>query len=877
VKNKFIIPLSIFFLLILSFVPQVTAEEQNISEFIVQIQRSLEQKDIPAYLENFSETIREQEKLSIEDMFNHFRMDNVTLFKVNKLSRIGNEASIYLQALFESSYSVVLETWNLKLLMEDDRWQIKEKKLAGGVSTLYRVKIPSDRVEKVKSIEVKHVDIELSFKDALIFYDNIPGMETALLIRGKGHLHFSPSDPEERHQLELLYKKRILEDELTYAYLRFSNYFFQNNIKIEKDSDGKNVQASRVDRKEAYSIFSKHYPRSFVVENSLNKELLSSLPQGDETVFSFKGKKLGNFTYIYSPFSEEEINLFRWKDERIINIYSPHADENKRKLFISFVQMFEVNNYQIDIDFKPSKSYLSGKAKIEIKPKVDSLNRLKFKLNPSLDILRISDEEGRELFYSQDRLRETLYVYFIQPPPEKEPYSIEIYYRGKLEPPELVADVIAGPRIYKWGGQYGQFLDFLPPEFETHLFSQSAYWYPSPPDYDYFMARLRIVVPPGYKCISNGELIEKTRLKSTKSVEEIEKPGSSVYVFETKYPLKYLSFIVGKFTKAGEDSENLPIQHFYSSGVDFQKKGLLKDARNIVRFYESKFGPYPYEKLTIVRRLWPTSGGHSPASFIILNELPQAQDGSVFVNVRSPVDFSRWKEYFIAHEIAHQWWGQGVTWKTYHDQWLSEGLAQFAATLYLSEIHGEGVRSHIFKKFAQWTKKKSKWGPITLGARLSYFDPRAYQSIIYNKTSLALNMLKDYLGEEVFFRGLKEFFSRYKYSAASTNDFIKTMEEISGEDLTVFFRNWFDSYGLPEVKVSHSLQKEGEKYILKFKITQQKKPFVFPLWIEWIENGEKVRKMIIIDERNEEFGFELQNRPKKIKINPDKAVPGKFF
>ena len=208
-KNKFIIPLSIFFLLILSFVPQVTAEEQNISEFIVQIQRSLEQKDIPAYLENFSETIREQEKLNIEDMFNHFRMDNVTLFKVNKLSRIGNEASIYLQALFESSYSVVLETWSLKLLMEDDRWQIKEKKLAGGVSTLYRVKIPSDRVEKVKSIEVKHVDIELSFKDALIFYDNIPGMETALLIRGKGHLHFSPSDPEEKHQLELLYKKRI--------------------------------------------------------------------------------------------------------------------------------------------------------------------------------------------------------------------------------------------------------------------------------------------------------------------------------------------------------------------------------------------------------------------------------------------------------------------------------------------------------------------------------------------------------------------------------------------------------------------------------------------------------------------------------------------
>ena len=100
--------------------------------------------------------------------------------------------------------------------------------------------------------------------------------------------------------------------------------------------------------------------------------------------------------------------------------------------------------------------------------------------------------------------------------------------------------------------------------------------------------------------------------------------------------------------------------------------------------------------------------------------------------------------------------------------------------------------------------------------------------------------------------------------------------ETSGKDLTLFFKKWFYSWVLPEVKISHFLQEGEEGYILKLKITQLKDTFVFPLQIEWRENGEKVRKKILIDEKNEEFEFQLSARPHKIKINPDKAVPGKF-
>jgi hypothetical protein len=868
-KKRYIVQIFVFSLLSLFLAFEAASEEDPLSEFIVQIQKSLNERNIPAYLENFQEELRTEEEASIKVDFDQLLMDRVTLYKAGKLNQTADETIVFLQALFQNSFSAKIENWRLSLIQADGRWKVSKKSIIGSISTLYKIKIPSERIERVNSIEIEHVDLKLIFKDALVFFDNIPELETALLVVGKGRLIFSPSDPEEQHQLDLIYKKSSLDDELSYAYLRFSNHFFNNNIRIEKDTD--DFQVSDLERNNAYSLFSKHYSNSFTVENSLNKELYSALPQAEEAVIDFSGKKYGNLTYIYSPFSDEEVHLYRWKDEKIINLYSPFVKENKRRMVVTFGEMFEVKNYKIDIDFNPKQSFLSGKAEVEIEPKVDFLERVKLKLNPKLEILRIYDQEMHELFYSRDKMRELLYVYFVNPPSREKPCTIEIFYRGKISPPKQVEDVVS---LYQ---KQPESIVFNPPSFETYLFTRRPYWYPSPPDDDYFTAKLRIIVPPGYGCVSNGELIEQSKLNGVEKVEEVDKIGSSVYIFETKYPLKYVSFIVGDISKTREDKGSIPLRLYASSGISFQKKGLVEDAKKIIQFYEGKFGPFPYEKLSIVERIWPSAGGHCSPSFIVLNEPPQVAEGGHYVNVRSPVDLSRWKEYVIAHEIAHQWWGHAVTWKTYHDQWLSEGLAQFAAALYLRECHGEDAYSFILKKFSRWTEKYSKSGPITLGSRLSFFNFLAYQSIIYNKTSLALNLLKDLLGEEVFFEGLREFFGEYKYSVASTRDFIRIMERVSGKDLANFFKHWFDSYLLPELKVTHSVKKEREGLMLTVRVTQLREHFLFPLWIEWLESGKKVRKMLIVDDQAKAFELELKEKPKKIRVNPDSALPGKIL
>jgi aminopeptidase N len=384
-------------------------------------------------------------------------------------------------------------------------------------------------------------------------------------------------------------------------------------------------------------------------------------------------------------------------------------------------------------------------------------------------------------------------------------------------------------------------------------------------------------VPPGYVCIANGVLTEQSVLDSRR-VLALEKVGNPIYHFETKFPVKYLSVLFGRLDRLPAPSKpsSVPVEAYASPDIGSSRLWVVEEIPAILARFESWFGPFPYEKLSVIQRLHPTAGGHSPASFVVLNEVPRSPDILPPQPVSSPVDLSRWREYFLAHEIAHQWWGQAVAGERYHDQWLSEGLAQFAAVSYLRAKFGEDAYAGIIKRFSQWTERTSRFGAVTLGSRLSYLDFEAYQALVYDKSAVALAMLRDLLGEDVFFKGLRTFIATYKYKLTRTANFIKIMETVSGRDLKTFFNGWFDSYLLPEVRVASAVQAQGGEHVLRFRITQTRGVFVFPLRVTWEENGRGVRKMLEVNAAAQEFEFRTAGRPRRIRINPDKAVPGEF-
>jgi hypothetical protein len=835
------------------------------------LQKSFAERDPDAFASAFAPEIRERERRNAAAFMNQAAMTSLLLRRTERNAEREGEPGVFLQVLYENDTRVMIANWHIQLVRDGEGWLIGRKDVPTPFTSLYKIRIPGGPAERAKRVTVRHEDIEVVFEDAWVFHDNIPDFETAFLVIGKGTLRFNPSNDTERHQLELRYRKTSIEDALENAFFRVSDDFARSNIVIEPGPAG--ASPSPQDLARAYSLFSKYYPMSFTVENSLTEEILSFPPRGDQAVFELKTRKTGELSYIFSPFSDDEISLVRRDVEtsQVINLYTPDRPgaAGGREMFISFGEKFDVERYDIEADFDPSRLYLSARARITFRAQVEAVDSLKFNFNPDLDILRVFDKEGRELFFTQDKFRKLFYVYFLDPIERDKTATVDVYYRGVIEIPQLTTDVVSGGQITE---------GVIMPRFETYLYSQSSLWYPAPGEQDYFQAQIVFSVPPGYFLLTNGSLIEEGTVESIRRIAALDKVGNKIFRYETKNPVKYLTFITGLFERlSGSGSPGRPeISAYVASDVRTPRRTLIDEARAILERYERWFGPYPYEKLDLVQRSWPTTGGHSPASFVVLNELPRTLDGRLVPNPDSPVELFRYREYAIAHEIAHQWWGQAVTWDRYRDQWLSEGLAQFAAARYIREKEGDRAYASIMKRFSQWAERFSDYGPITLGSRISYLDFDAYQAVVYDKATVALQMLSDIVGEDAFFFGLREFQDSFRFRAARTANFIRSMERASGRDLAAFFKTWFDSHLLPDVRVTSEILKRGDEFVLKLQVVQEKTVFPFPLWVSWTENGAPGRRMMEVSAANQTFEIARPVRPARIRINPDGLVPGSF-
>jgi hypothetical protein len=834
--------------------------------FVERLRGFLQARDLAAYLEAFRPGIRASEQSRLSALFDDLKMTSVSLRTAGVKSAADGRTRVFVQAFFQNDFSAIIESWTVTLETSGTAWSVAGLDVTGTMTRLYKVRVPSGRAVRARRVEIRHIDVRFTFTDAAVFYDNLPDVETALVVVGRGRVAFTPGDANEKHQLDLLYKKDRIEDDVESLFVRCSSSWFDSAITIETDGGG--VLISDAERNKAAAVFDRNYPRSFTIESSIDGSRLSFLPQGDEVVLEFQARKVGEMVYVYYPFSIDEVSLYDHGQERTICLYSPEAQSPPlKRMFLSFEEKFDVSSYALDLSFTPSSSRLSARARIEVVPKVDSLDSLKFRFNPDLEILKITDAEGRELFYTTDKIRKILYVYFLSPAAGGDPTSIEVFYRGRMLPATPTTDVIAQSGLND--------KIRVRPRYDTSFYTHAGFWYPGPAEEDYFTARLTLMIPPEYKCVANGELVAEGRREDMDDVAALEHAGNAVYTFVSRSPVKYLSFIVGKFDQTKVRPGPVPVSIYISSEIMDSQPGMADQAADILDFYSTAFGPYPYEKLGIVLRLWPAFGGHSPASFIVINEVPWLGEGFP-TPVDTPVDLSNWEDYFLAHEIAHQWWGQGVSFDSYKDQWLSEGLAQFAAASYLRRTYGQGAYAAILKKFSRWTEKKSFRGPVVMGSRLSYFDFAAYQAIVYNKAALALFMLQDLVGREAFEAGLRSFFETFKFRAARTSEFIAAIETASGRDLKAFFQGWLYSWELPDVRTTWTETPVAEGVRVDIRVTQVKGRFVFPLWVEWSRKGESGRTLIVVDETTATASVTLPGRPDRIRVNPDKAVPGKF-
>jgi aminopeptidase N len=258
-----------------------------------------------------------------------------------------------------------------------------------------------------------------------------------------------------------------------------------------------------------------------------------------------------------------------------------------------------------------------------------------------------------------------------------------------------------------------------------------------------------------------------------------------------------------------------------------RNRQTMARAAEILQFYAKTIGEAPYPNLTIAALDDNLPGGHSPAYFVALH---QALPTTPYSWASDPVAFdNQYPPFFLAHEIAHQWWGQAVGWKNYHEQWLSEGLAQYFAVLYAAHDRGPAMLDSLIEEMRKSSESMLGQGPISLGYRIGHIkdDGKVFRSILYNKAAVVLHMLRRFIGDEVFFAGIRRFYSTRRFSKTSTEHFKAAFEVEGAPRLDRFFDQWIRGFSRPRIRLTWSMAEDGKTGVIR--VEQAKDAFDFPL------------------------------------------------
>ena len=753
----------------------------------------------------------------------------------------GNGYRLMVDVMAEFGSRARVATWQLDIRRTgpagtEFEWTIADQERISSVESIYRVSLNAAKQFAARDLKISAEDLELTLSEGSVFVAEIEGGVTALVLLGKGTINFHPAPATEKGQVRIFCGSDTLESRFDAAYLRINPGDFESFFPASA------LQAVAVDAralKRAQEIFKEESPKSFVIDlGDLSREPWTLLPGGGDFLAEMHTRRFDTLTYARSGTEPEDITLFDRRRHHNIAIYASKLKLAQRGPFFNEDDLtdYDVLDYDIDLSATPERQWIEGRAQISLKVRSFVLGTLTFRLADSLVVQSIQSYQFGRLFGIRVKNQNTLVVNLPQPLGRDSELNLTITYAGRLEPqtPDREALALLG--------------DGQPPRDDvalmisaepSYLYSSRSFWYPQSTVSDYATARLRLSVPPSLDCVASGEL-------------EAGFPGilpgkdpslnRKIYVFTAAQPLRYLAFIMSRFVRAetatigfpGDGDPGVAGKTYRALNLSAEAnprqvqrgREVADRAADIAQFYESLIGDSPYSSFTVALVESDLPGGHSPGYFAMLN---QPLPSSPLVWRNDPASFSNYPDFFLAHELAHQWWGQAVGWRNYHEQWLSEGFAQYFAALFAQHQKGDEVFVSMLRQLRKWSLDTSEQGPVSLGYRLGHIrgESRVFRALVYNKGAAVLHMLRRLIGDDEFFRGLRRFYRDSRFRKVGTDDLQAAMERESGKPLDRFFQQWIYGATIPRVKVAYRL--EGSEVVLR--IEQVGEVFDLPVTI----------------------------------------------
>jgi hypothetical protein len=746
---------------------------------------------------------------------------------------------------------------------------------------LQSVGLDPAKVFKVRDASLDRSAIHISLEDGTIaFTKDVSGRVTGAFFEGDGEVLLSPPNDVERRSMGLFTGMAILEERFSTAYFRFNDNAaaeLQPGLRAPDNPeefvsrwDPTAINLAQWDAMRLLSTFSALLPavgeengkQSVEKQTDPEDRLLHARIQGntlgvfdiffdstaDEQVEAgqTRAAENGNIYYdVWTSFSVESNRLQRVLQKKIPETLPEESESRKNRIL--------VHSYVIDARVKPPRE-LDAEVKLRLDAEHGGSRFLIFELSRALQVQSVEADgkpvefihnpavEGSRLARSGDDL---LAVILREPAVKGQEINLHFVYSG-----DVLAE--AGKGLLYVGAR--------------------GTWYPNR---GLAMANFDLTFhyPIGWTLVATGKPMPVSLPSAVeKQTNEHNNGNEQASRWISERPIPVAGFDLGKYARAEAKAGAVTVEAYATAGVekDFptpspepspqetplrrrmpvltlpdvaptpspaQNESAVADmVAEAIRYYAERFGPFPYGQLALTQVPGPESQGWPGLVFLSSYAfLDQAERESLHVSTEQGLI----EQNIPAHETAHQWWGDLITWSTYHDQWFSEGLANYCALMMLQEKNPSGFRMVMEKYRKDLADKNEDAGAVTLGSRLlSSRFPQGYEAISYGRATWLFHMLRSMLRdaaesdrkpganlrniEEPFIRSLRKFREKYAGRAITTQELIDVFAEdlppslrYEGKpSLDWFLDGWINGTSLPKLEL------QGVKFAGKGKAVQ---------------------------------------------------------
>ncbi|MCK6616300.1 MAG: M1 family metallopeptidase [Cyclobacteriaceae bacterium] len=368
-------------------------------------------------------------------------------------------------------------------------------------------------------------------------------------------------------------------------------------------------------------------------------------------------------------------------------------------------------------------------------------------------------------------------------------------------------------------------------------------------DHPYEKAKVEFIViaPPHYDVVANGTRVEQNVLNGKQKLthwrEEVDIPTKVMVIGVARFAMQQAGMV-----------GNIPVESWVYPQNKEAGFSDYQPAVKVLDFFNRFIGPYPYEKLANVQST-TIYGGMENASNIFYYENSVTGKGEI--------------ENLIAHEIAHQWFGNSASENDWHHVWLSEGFATYFTHVYNEFTYGvDALKQGLQRDRTTVIQHCTRAPAPVIDTRITDY-PKLLSPHVYQRGGWVLHMLRQEVGDSAFWTGIRNYYIRYQNSNALSSDFRQVMEEASGKPLTVFFSQWLEETNLPELTVQWVYNPAARAIALTIDQVQPGRLFDLNLEVA-VHNstGEPVIKTVKINQKSTKISIPVDFKPVNLELDP---------